>query len=78
MTGAPLLLSRSRSAWYCLDVATKHAHLPRRSSLTIAFPSLSQIPSRDSAIGDTLLGAKSRLLQDPHGSDHRDAQCPSD
>jgi hypothetical protein len=35
------------------------------------------VSSRDSAIGDMLLGAKSRLLQDPPGSGHRDAQCPS-
>jgi hypothetical protein len=27
MTGAPLLLSRSRSASYCPDVSTKNAHL---------------------------------------------------
>jgi hypothetical protein len=69
------VLSRSRSVSYCPDVGAKNTSPRPALIVDDRVPSLFQIPSRDSAIGDMLLGAKSKLLQDPPGSDRRDAQA---
>jgi hypothetical protein len=45
MTGAPLLLSRSRSVAYCPDVSTKNSHLRPTLIVEDRVPKFRQTPN---------------------------------